>query len=81
MNKVIEPRTKRKKIVGRKGANGKKNGTKLQTSSKPQAEDDWDDDPFFSPVIESFTVNVTLKMGGRVEQPPIDEEDLIYWDE
>jgi hypothetical protein len=81
MNKVIEARTKRKKTVVKKGANGKKNGAKLQTSSKSQAADDWDDDPFFSPVIKSFTVNVTLKMGGKVEQPPIDEEDLIYWDE
>ncbi len=81
MNEVIQTQTKRKKILEKNSPNGKKNGAKLQTSSKSQATDDWDDDPFFSPVTESFTVNVTLKMGGKVEQPPIDEEDLIYWDE
>jgi hypothetical protein len=81
MNKVIEARTKRKKIVEKKGANGKKNGAKLQTSSKLQAEDDWDDDPFFSPVISSVKVKMKLHIGGKVEQPPIDEDDLIYWDE
>lgn len=40
-----------------------------------------EDIPFVSPVISSFTVKAKLRVGGEVIQPPIDFDDLIYFDE
>lgn len=36
------------------------------------------DPPFISPVISSRTVRVAVTIGGRIEQPPIDLDDIVY---
>ena len=35
---------------------------------------------FISPIKRSFSVTATIKVSGRVVQPPI-EEDIVYFDE
>ena len=40
-----------------------------------------EDVPFVSPVTSSFTVKAKLRVGGKVVQPPIDFDDIIYFDE
>jgi len=40
-----------------------------------------EDIPFVSPVTSSFTVKAKLRVGGEVIQPPIDFDDLVYFDE
>jgi len=40
-----------------------------------------DEDIFISPVKRSFMVTVPVVIGGRVAQPAIDEDDIVYFDE
>lgn len=40
-----------------------------------------EDVPFVSPVISSSVVKARLKIGGQVGQPPIDFDDIVYFDE
>jgi hypothetical protein len=37
--------------------------------------------PFVSPVKRSFTVTASVVVGGRIVQPPIDEDDVVYFDD
>lgn len=39
------------------------------------------DIPFVSPVISSFTIKAKLKVGGEIVQPPIDFDEIVYFDE
>lgn len=39
------------------------------------------EDVFISPVKRSFMVTAPVVVGGRVIQPPIDEDDIVYFDE
>ncbi len=40
-----------------------------------------DNVPFISPITCSFTVKAKLRVGGEVVQPPIDFDDIVYFDE
>lgn len=40
-----------------------------------------EDVPFVSPVTSSFTVKAKLRVGGEIVQPPIEFDDIIYFDE
>ncbi len=42
---------------------------------------DNEDVPFVSPVISSITVKAKLRVEGEVIQPPIDFDDIVYFDE
>lgn len=42
--------------------------------------DDKEDIPFVSPVKRSLKVTAAVTIGGRVVQPPIDEDDVVYFD-
>lgn len=37
--------------------------------------------PFVSPVTNSFTIKARLRVGGKIVQPPIDFDDIVYFDE
>jgi hypothetical protein len=37
--------------------------------------------PFVSPVKRAFMVTASVIVGGRIVQPPIDEDDIVYFDE
>lgn len=40
-----------------------------------------EDVPFVSPVTSSFMLKAKLRIGGEVIQPPIDFDDIVYFDE
>ncbi len=40
-----------------------------------------EDVPFVSPLTSSFTVKAKLRVGGEIVQPPIDFDNIIYFDE
>lgn len=48
-----------------------------KTESCPPSDEDA---PFVSPVKRSFMVIASVIVGGRVVQPPIDEDDVVYFD-
>lgn len=60
--------------------NGLLAGTATTYQSEPPSVDN-DDVPFVSPVKRSFMVIAQVIVGGRVVQPPIDEDDIVYFDE
>jgi hypothetical protein len=40
-----------------------------------------EDLPFVSPVVSSFSIKAKLKVGRNIVQPPIDIEDIVYFDD
>jgi len=48
--------------------------------STPIAREE-EDDFFVSPIKRSINITTPIIVGGRVTQPPIDEEDIVYFDE
>jgi len=50
--------------------------TTYQHKPPPLADEEY----FVSPVKRSLSITATIKVGGRVAQPPI-EGDLVYFDE
>ncbi len=60
--------------------NGLFTGTATTYQSEPPSVDN-DDVPFVSPVKRSLMVTAQVIVGGRVVQPPIDEDDIVYFDE
>ena len=54
----------------------------IQTATTYQAKlPSSNEDIFVSPVKRSFVVTASVVIGGRVVQPPIDEDDIVYFDE
>ncbi|MBC7795703.1 MAG: hypothetical protein H7Z37_02390 [Pyrinomonadaceae bacterium] len=39
-----------------------------------------DDDFFVSPIKKSSTVHAKVTIGDRVQQPPIDEDECVYYE-
>ena len=40
-----------------------------------------DETPFVSPVKRAIRARVTYQVGGRMLPPPVDEDEIIYFDE
>ncbi len=57
-------------------------GNSLTTyQSVPVIKISRNDDVFISPVKRSVTVNGSFIVGGRISQPEIDEDEVVYFDE
>ncbi len=50
----------------------------VETDPEPETIDET---PFVSPVKRTIEVKGTYRVGGRVAPPPIDEDDIVYFDE
>jgi len=40
-----------------------------------------DETPFVSPIKRAIHAKTTYRVGGRIAPPPIDEDDIVYFDE
>lgn len=57
-------------------------GSSLTTyQSVPVIKISNDENVFISPVKHSVTVNGLFVVGGRISQPEIDEDEIVYFDE
>ncbi len=51
----------------------------LTSNSLPQTKNE--EDIFVSPVVGTFKVTAKIRIGGKVEPLPVDNEEIIYLDE
>ena len=51
------------------------------TIAKNLSQSTNDEDVFVSPVLSSFKVKMKVRMNGRINPIPVDDEDIVFLDE
>ena len=49
--------------------------------AKDESQSTNDEDIFVSPVLSSFKVKMKVRMNGRINPIPVDDEDIVFLDE
>jgi hypothetical protein len=67
-----------------------KNGKKRNIFNNHSADEDSsntlhqsknEEDIFVSPIVGTFKVNAKIRIGGKIEPLPVDNEEIVYFDE